>query len=131
MQSIVGTWRLVKTFAFTDDGSDYPPPYGNEAGLGRVAFTADGRMLAVLYNSAATLPPGEEREFNAYSGNYTFDGQRLVTDVVANSDAGRLGGRQVRDVRFDGPYMIFRPPVRTVGARKVQREMWFEKIADV
>jgi hypothetical protein len=55
-----------------------------------------------------------------------------VTKVFANSDPTRLSQDQVRDIRFEGKFLIMRPPARVVpGKPAEQREIWWEKIADV
>ena len=132
MTGIVGTWRLVHAKATAADGKAQPPPYGDEKGMGRVTFNADGRMMAVLCDGRPALPAGTVREYNSYCGNYTFDGKRLVTKVDASSDPARFGSEQVRDVRFEGRLMVLRPPFRAYGSRPAeQRELFWEKIADV
>jgi len=47
MQSIVGTWRLVKAESHDPNGKPLPTPYGGK-GMGRVTFNAEGRMAAVV-----------------------------------------------------------------------------------
>ena len=54
--------------------------------MGRVVFTTDGRMMAVLCDGRPSLPAGMARDYSSYCGNYTFDGSRLVTRV----DAARI-----------------------------------------
>ncbi len=54
----------------------------------------------MLCDGRATLD-GEPRQFMSYAGNYTFDGTTLSTRVDASSDASRVGGDQVRSVRFE------------------------------
>ena len=109
MPSIVGTWKLIAAAAKDKDGKKLPTPYGG-APTGRVAFSAEGRMMAVTCDGRRELPPGSERAYSSYCGNYTFDGARLVTRVDAASDPSRIGGDQVREVGFDGPdRMILRP----------------------
>jgi hypothetical protein len=127
MRSIVGTWRLVAAAAH--DGNGQPlPPYGAK-GMGRVAFSADGRMMSVVCDGRLELPLGAHRDYSSYCGNYTFDGAQLVTTVDAASDPARIGSEQVRDVRFDGDRMILRPPPRRSGDRTEQRELTWELIA--
>src|SRR5437764_841907 len=46
MPSIVGTWKMVGATARDRDGKPLPEPYGGK-GMGRVAVTAEGRMMAV------------------------------------------------------------------------------------
>ena len=132
MREIIGTWRLVKASSADAEGKPLPPPYGGEKGMGCVTFNADGRMMAVLCDGRPTLPAGELREYNSYCGNYTFDGRVLVTRVDAAKDPGRVGGDEVRAVRFEGKFMVLRPPFRGAEHRAPeQRELWWEKIADV
>lgn len=128
MPSIVGTWKLVSATARDAAGAALPPPYGGK-GLGRVTFTAEGRMMSVVCDGRAQLPPGTGREYNSYCGIYTFDGARLVTRVDAASDASRIGGDQVRGVRFEGERMILTPPPRRTGDSEEYREIAWERIA--
>jgi hypothetical protein len=129
--SLVGTWALVRGTLTASDGTPRPNPYG-PMGMGRVSFTADGRMVAVVCDSRPELPAGATREYNSYCGTYTFDGNRLITKVFANSDPSRLGADQIRDIHFEGKYLIMRPLARAVpGQPTEQREIWWEKISDV
>jgi len=99
MPSIVGTWKLVHATARDAAGAARPSPYGGKA-LGRVAFTADGRMMSVVCDGRKELPAGVSREYSSYCGNYTYDGEKLVTRVDAASDRGRIGGDQGRGGRW-------------------------------
>lgn len=128
--SLVGTWALLHGTCTAEDGMLRPVPYG-PMGFGRVSFSADGRMIAVVCDARPELPAGEVREYNSYCGTYTFDGKRLVTKVFANSDPSRLSADQVRDIRFEGELLVMRPPARAVpGKPSEQREIWWKKIAD-
>lgn len=129
--SIVGTWRLVRAYATAADGTQLPAPYGGDNAMGRVTFNADSRMMAVLCDGRPILPEGTAREYGSYCGTYSFDGTRLITRVDAASDPSRIGSDQVRDVRFEGGLMVLRPPLRAYAAGPEQRELWWEKIADI
>jgi hypothetical protein len=130
MTSVVGTWRLVKAASQDANGKELPAPYGGH-GMGRVVLSADGRMMAVLCDARPEIPGGGRREYSSYCGNYTFDGKQLITRVDAALEPSRIGGDQVRDVRFEGKLMVLRPPVRSYGGGAEQRELFWEKIADV
>ena len=130
MTAVVGTWRLVRAVARDAAGKELPVPYGGQ-GTGRVALGADGRMMAVVCDGRRELPAGVAREYSSYCGNYTFDGSRLVTRVDAASDSSRIGSDQVRDVRFEGGLMVLRPPARPYAGSVAQRELYWEKIAEV
>ena len=127
--SIVGTWKLVQATAKDANGKPLPEPYGGK-GIGRVVFTADGRMQSVVCDGRRELPPGETRDYNSYCGNYSFDGIRLVTTVDAASDPSRIGSQQVRGVRFEGERVVLSPPARETGAGQEYRELAWEKLAD-
>jgi hypothetical protein len=126
---IVGTWHLVMTRAHDDAGQPMHAPYG-PLPMGVLMFSGDGRMVAVLCDARPQLPAEEgEREYSSYCGNYTFDGTTLVTRVDAAADRSRLGGDQVRRVRFDGDRLVLMPPPRPWRGVMQHREMFFEKIA--
>ncbi len=130
MNDIAGTWRLVRTRAFTDDGGERPAPYGGDTGMGVVVLGTDGRMIAVLCDGRSSLPDGAPREYNSYCGNYSFDGQQLVTRVDAASDPARMGTDQIRDVRFEGEFMVLRPPSREMDGGLEHRELYWKRVAD-
>jgi hypothetical protein len=130
MTSVVGTWRLVRAVARNADGKELPTPYGGH-GMGRVTLNADGRMMAVVCDGRREIPGDGKREYSSYCGNYTFDGKQLVTHVDAAADPSRIGSDQVRDVRFEGALMVLRPPARAYGGALEQRELFWEKLADV
>ena len=124
---IVGTWRLKSTIGRDDAGKVLAPPYG-PAAMGLVVFRADGRMMAVLCDGRATLAEGEPRQFMSYAGNYNFDGTTLSTRVDASSDASRIGGDQVRSVRFENGLMVLAPPRRLYGGLMQHQELAWERI---
>jgi hypothetical protein len=125
---IVGTWRLVMTRAHNDAGEPMHAPYGPKP-MGVVVFSADGRMIAVLCDARPHLPDDEpDREYSSYCGSYSFDGTTLVTRVDAASDHGRLGGDQIRRIRFDGDRLVLMPPPRPWRGIMQHREMFFERI---
>ena len=124
---IVGTWRLVATQGHDDSGKALPPPYGPiPRGLG--VFQADGRMMCVLCDGRSELPAGEQRQFMSYAGNYTFDGTTLSTRVDASSETSRVGGDQLRSVRFEGALMVLAPPRRLYAGVMQHQELTWERI---
>jgi hypothetical protein len=130
MTSVIGTWRLMRAVSRDESGKELPAPYGGQPS-GRVVLGPDGRMMAVTCDGRRDIPGGAAREYSSYCGNYSFDGKQLITKVDASSDPGRLGSDQVRDVRFEHGQMVLRPPARTYGGGVEQRELYWEKIADV
>ncbi len=129
MPSIVGTWKLVRATAKTANGAPLPEPYGGK-GIGRVVFTADGRMQSVVCDGRRDIPAGEARDYSSYCGNYSFDGARLVTRVDAASDPSRIGSDQVRGVRFEGELVVLSPPPRAAGGQQEYRELTWQRISE-
>jgi len=124
---IVGTWRLKSTKGHDDAGNILSPPYG-PIPMGLVVFAADGRMMAVLCDGRTALPPNEPRQFMSYAGNYTFDGETLSTRVDASSDASRIGGDQVRSVRFKNGDLVLAPPRRLYAGIMQHQELVWEQL---
>jgi hypothetical protein len=127
-QRIIGTWRLKSTKAVDDDGKVLEPPYGPAAN-GVVCFQADARMYCVLCDGRAELPASEPRQFMSYAGHYTFDGTMLSTRVDASSDASRIGGDQVRNVRFENSGMVLVPPRRLYAGLMQHQELFWDRVA--
>jgi hypothetical protein len=75
LPSIVGTWKLVGAKARDRDGKPLPTPYGGK-GMGRVALTADGRMMAVVCDGRPELPAGTIRGYSSYCGKLATVGNR-------------------------------------------------------
>jgi len=130
MTQVTGTWRLVRVVSRDADGKELRAPYGGQP-MGRVVLAADGRMMAVLCDGRREIPGAGPREYGSYCGNYTFNGKQLITRVDAAADPERIGSDQVRDVRFEDGLMVLRPPPRTYGGAAEQRELYWEKIAEV
>lgn len=126
---IIGTWRMTGTLGRDDAGALLPPPFGPVA-MGLVVFQADGRMMAVLCDGRTSLPETETRQFMSYAGNYTFDGKTLTTRVDASSDPSRVGGDQVRHVRFENGSMVLAPPRRLFAGVMQHQELTWQRIAD-
>lgn len=126
---IIGTWRMTGTVGRDDAGNLLAPPFGPMA-RGLVVFQPDGRMMSVLCDGRGTLPDGETRQFMSYAGNYTFDGQTLITRVDAASDPSRIGGEQLRHVRFENGRMVLAPPRRLWAGVMQHQELTWERISD-
>jgi len=106
-----------------------PKPYGPLA-MGLVVFAPDGRMMAVLCDGRAWLPPNEPRQYVSYAGSSGFDGPTLSTRVDASSDQSRIGGDQVRHVTFRDGLMVLAPPRRLFAGVMQHQELVWQRIAD-
>ena len=64
----------------------------------------------------------------SYCGNFTFDGSTLSTRVDASSDPSRIGGDQLRKVRFESGGMVLAPPRRLYAGVMQHQELYWERV---
>ena len=127
MDPLVGVWRLVAENAWGAAGEPRRNTFG-PMGMGLLAFTAGGRMMAAL-SDGRRGPIDGARAFVSYCGDYTFDGARLVTQVDGASDPVFFSEPQVRDASLEGDRLTLRPPVGFRGASDLVRELVWERIS--
>ena len=128
-KKLIGTWKMVGNVARGPDGKVLDTPFGPK-GMGLLTMNADGRMMAVLCDGRTEIPAGETRDYSSYCGNWTFDGEMLVTHVDASGIPRiKVGGDQPRKVRFDGPRLVLIPPPITVNGVEQHREVFWERIS--
>src|SRR5450432_624588 len=108
---LVGTWKLVSASSTTSTGQRDDTPHGsNPAGL--LSYTDGGRVTALVsYGGRKPLPIGggtlEEqadafKTFLAYTGRYTFSGDKVTHHLEISSIQNYVGKDLVRSVTFDG-----------------------------
>jgi hypothetical protein len=98
------------------------------APTGFVSFQANGLMIVAMTDSRAAPIEGP-RGYASYCGSYTFDGTRLITDVEDGSSEVWRRTPQIRDVRFEGEFMILSPPAGALDRKGITRELTWERIA--
>src|SRR4051812_21675047 len=86
MRSIVGTWKLAAAAARDRNGNKVPDPYAGKP-MGRVEFTAEGRMMEVPCDGRPALPQGTRREYSSYIGTYT------IRSTASGSSRGLMAPR--------------------------------------
>lgn len=138
-QSPVGVWRLVSYSTQDPDTGEVFHPFGKGA-TGTIIYTAGGRMAALL--QAENRPrfsagnrinaPAEERAqafstSTAYSGRYTWEGDRVIHHVEVSSNPDWVGGDQLRFPRIEGNRLIITTPplpTRPDGRLRVSTLVW-------
>jgi hypothetical protein len=125
-KDLEGIWRLASSRAWDSQGAELQDPYGS-APMGQITF-ANGRMLAALCRGDADLGPTGNRPYSSYGGTYAIVDGRLEVDVDIALDPSRIGGKQVRDITFDGNRLVLRPPVRAYGESREQRELAWVRV---
>ena len=94
MDTIEGTWRLVRAIARDDVGNLRPSPYEGQ-GMGCIVI-GGGRLAVMMIDWRHDVPCGQKRDYSGYTGAYTYDGKRLVTTVDASPAPDRIGTKQAR-----------------------------------
>lgn len=126
---LVGVWSLIAHLNTDADGRALPRTYGPE-GVGLIQFCTSGRMMVMLADGRALVPEEDRgRFYSSYTGIYSFDGTTLVVDVDAATDPERVGGQQIRGVRYEsGVLSLFPPPIEIDGVLN-HRELTWRRIA--
>ena len=113
MLNLVGAWRLQAGYFVVHETGDHRDIFGAEP-FGRVVFAPDGRMI-VLITPAVRTPPESASEMAAifksiaaYTGRWSIDGERFVTELDGAWDPSWVGTEQVRYYTFDGHTLSLR-----------------------
>lgn len=125
METLIGTWRLIREEAWAADGTPRLPFFG-VAPTGLAMFNDQGRMMAVLSDGSATAPG--LRRYVSYCGAYIFDGKQLVTQVDRATEDRLLAEPQVREASFADGVLTLRPPARMVDGVAITRALHWERI---
>lgn len=124
LESLYGTWRLVRAECIDAEGRPIPSAWGPKPD-GRLALDRSGRMMAVLCDGRASIPEGETRAYSSYCGNFVVEDNVLTTTVDAAAIASRIGGKEVRRLEMRDGFLILKPPPRADGER---RELYWERV---
>lgn len=116
-----GTWLLLSAIGRDADNKPLPLPYGPTP-IGRIVFER-GRMLCVVCDGRADLPPGASRAYTSYGGHFTLSDTRLVIRVDVASQPARIGKNEVREVAFSDNLLV----IKNNRAKGVQRELVWKK----
>ena len=122
-QAIVGTWKLIEARAYDDAGHELAPPFGPTP-MGIAVFSTE-RLIVVVADGRTSLPPdAPPRGFVSYTGNYQFDGTKLVTHADGASNPTMLKD-QVRSIEFTGKdRYVARPISGLVGQNAGLQFVW-------
>ena len=122
---LVGVWAMIAHRNTATDGASLPRTYGPE-GIGLLQFCASGRMMVMIADGRAHVPPEDRRRhYSSYTGIYSFDGSTLVVDVDGATDSERIGGQQIRRVRYaDGILYLYPPDIEIDGVTHHRELSW-------
>jgi hypothetical protein len=138
-QGPVGVWRLVSYSALDPDTGEVHYPFGKGA-TGYIIYTPGGHISALLQAEGRKKfsggnrinAPAEERAeafstSTAYTGTYTFEGDRVIHHVKVSSNPDWVGGDQLRYPKIEGNRLtITTPPLptRPDGKLRVSTLVW-------
>ena len=113
MLDLVGVWRLVASYVVFEETGERTELLGLEPRAYAI-FEPRGRMIVI--GTASDRIPGTStaavaelfRSMVAYSGKWSIDGEKFVTEVDVAADPGWVGTKQVRYYTFDGHTLSLR-----------------------
>jgi hypothetical protein len=112
---LLGLWRLAEAklrFADTGEITDLMGP----APAGFLVFMPQGRMLAIVTDTELRVGDTSSRMLTgmlAYSGLYSVEGDRFITDVDLSWHPGWLHTQQIRYFEIDGDELRITTPDQT------------------
>ena len=113
MLDLVGVWRLVASYVVLEETGERTELLGSEPRAYAI-FEPGGRMIMI--GTANDRMPGTStaaaaelfRSMVAYSGKWSVDSEKFVTEVDVAADPGWVGTKQVRYYTFDGHTLSLR-----------------------
>ena len=136
MLNLVGAWRLMSGYFVAQESGERRDIFGPDP-FGYAVFEPHGRML-VLITPADRSPAASTAEMAAlfksmaaYTGRWSIDDEKFMTDVDGAWDPSWVGTEQVRYYTFDGQTLSLRtmpidhpafPGQKVIGYLDWQRE---------
>lgn len=113
MLDVVGVWRLTGAYFVAQDTGDRLDLLGAEP-FGYAVIESNGRMMAFL-TSAGRTPAASTSDMAAlfksmiaYTGRWSIDGEKFVTEVDGAWDPSWVGTEQVRYFALAGQTLSVR-----------------------
>lgn len=144
----IGTWRLLD-YSFQHDDGVVEKPWGSEV-RGYLLYSPEGYMsgnlspardwasrrarLAERFSTASRLQeagmPGRSprRDYIAYSGRYSVEGETVTHHVEVSLFPNWVGKPEVRYYQFEKDRLILRTPPIRVGRHTVVAQLVWERV---
>jgi hypothetical protein len=106
--ALVGVWRLLACDTEYQDSGTREPYFGPARPAGYIAFTPEGRMLALLVGGDRVAGESQETQaalfhtMVAYAGRYRLEGDQFTTIVDVSWNEAWTGTEQIRYYFLDG-----------------------------
>jgi hypothetical protein len=133
----IGTWKLID-YSFLHEDGTIEKPWG-ESVIGFLIYSAEGYMSGNLSPAGRrhkTEKPGNEgsdksrrkRDYIAYAGPYTVDGDTVTHHVEVSLFPNWLGTAQLRYHKREGDTLILRTPPIPSGEGVVAVQLTWHKV---
>ncbi|HLH36473.1 MAG TPA: lipocalin-like domain-containing protein [Alloacidobacterium sp.] len=130
-RDFVGTWKLLDYTFLYEDGR-IEKPWGENV-VGYLLYSAEGYMsgnLSAAGRGASTERPQDrdprrKRDYIAYAGPYTVDGEIVTHHVEVSLSPNWLGTAQLRYHKLEGDTLVLRtPPVLSADGNVAVQLTW-------
>lgn len=130
----IGTWKLVD-YSFLHEDGTVEKPWGEHV-VGYLIYSAEGYMSGNLSPAGRRhnieMPESEKtrrkRDYIAYAGPYTVDGDTVTHHVEVSLFPNWLGTAQLRYHKREGNRLILRTPPIPSGDGVVAVQLTWEKV---
>jgi Lipocalin-like domain len=116
---VVGTWKLV-SYEVEVQATGQKGPVMGEKPAGYATFTPEGRVFFVLTGEARKAAKTDQERAEllstliAYSGTYSVEGDKWITNVDVAWNPDWVGTKQVRDFKLEGERLMVLTPWRVM-----------------
>lgn len=101
-----GWWKLVSFKVETHGSKELQQPFGEHA-VGRIVFSPNGQMIAVITAEGRASGPSDAdhialyNSMLAYTGKYRIEGEKFITTVDASWNEAWTGTEQERTYKIN------------------------------
>jgi lipocalin-like protein len=113
MVDLVGAWRLTSAYFVAEGSGERLDALGDEP-FGSMVFEPGGRMIGLATAGASTRAASAtdmaslHRSMASYTGRWSVEGEKLVTQVDGAWEPSWVGTEQVRYLEWDGSTLSLR-----------------------
>jgi hypothetical protein len=129
----IGTWKLVD-YSFLHEDGTVEKPWGDHV-VGYLLYSAEGYMSGNLSPASrrhkveqADSPPRRKRDYIAYAGPYTVEGDTVTHHVEVSLFPNWLGTAQLRYHERKGDMLTLRTPPISSGGGTVAVQLIWKKV---
>ncbi|HLH35012.1 MAG TPA: lipocalin-like domain-containing protein [Alloacidobacterium sp.] len=128
-EDFIGTWKLLD-YSFLHEDGTVEKPWGNHV-VGYLLYSTEGYMSGNLSPAGRrhkTESAGRKRDYIAYAGPYTVEGDTVTHHVEVSLFPNWLGTAQLRYHKREGNRLILRTPPIPSGDGVVAVQLTWEKV---